>query len=105
RKGYDVLTAANGGEAMLIARRHSERITLLITDVVMPEMNGPAVADYFRETGYDMPVLFVSGYPADLVAEHGIQDGALNYLPKPFSTDGLARKVREVLDGRLSPLH
>ena len=103
RKGYDVLTAANGGEAMLIARRHPGRIALLITDVVMPEMNGPAVADYFRDAGHDMPVLFVSGYPADLVAEHGIHDGALNYLSKPFSTDGLAAKVREVLDGSFVP--
>ena len=102
RKGYDVLAAASGSEAMLIARGHTGRIALLVTDVVMPGMNGPAVAEYFRDAGHDMPVLFVSGYPADLVAQHGIQDGALNYLSKPFNTDGLAAKVREVLDGRLT---
>lgn len=100
RNGYDVLAAPNGAEAMLIARGHLRRIDLLITDVVMPGMNGPTVADYFREAGHDMPVLFVSGYPADLLAEHGVHDGALNYLPKPFHTDGLAAKVRDVLDMR-----
>lgn len=98
-KGYHVLAAANGGEAILIARRHPAPISLLISDVVMPEMNGPAVAEFLREAGHAMPVLFVSGYPDDLVAQHGMLNGSLSYLAKPFNIHTLALKVREVLDG------
>ena len=96
--GYRVLEASNGPEALQIARTHDGQIHLLLTDVVMPEMNGVAVANQLRAERATTPVLYMSGYPA---GSHGEQvlTSSDHYLLKPFTSEGLRRKVRELLDG------
>jgi two-component system cell cycle sensor histidine kinase/response regulator CckA len=93
--GYEVLEAANPGEALLQCERYAGAIHLLLTDVVMPGMTGPELAGRLRPLRTAMEVLFMSGY-----SEHAIADRmelADSYLPKPFSPEALASKVRSVL--------
>jgi len=98
RKGYRVLEAANGGEALLRCESEQAPIHLLVTDVVMPGLGGAGLAQRLAPLRPDMKVLFISGYADRAAARHGtIQPGAA-YLEKPFSLEALARKVREVLD-------
>jgi PAS domain S-box-containing protein len=98
-RGYVVLEARNGGEALLACRQHRESIDLLITDVVMPGMNGAKVAERVKEMRPGLKVLFVSGYTDDTVVHHGVLDPGVHLLAKPLTPDAVARKVREVLDG------
>jgi PAS domain S-box-containing protein len=99
RLGYRVLTAGSPGEAIRLAREEPGRIHLLVTDVVMPEMNGRDLADRLRPLNHDMKILFMSGYTANVVAHRGVLDGGVSFLQKPFSVSALAAKVRDVLDG------
>lgn len=96
--GYHVLTAACGREALQIARNCGRHIDLLLTDVIIPDMNGRAVADALRDERPDVRTLFVSGYTADVIAHHGVLDEGVEFLPKPFSRQTLLRRVRAVLD-------
>ena len=96
--GFRVLEAADGGEAMLICEQHDGTIDLLLTDVVMPRMNGPQVVERLRSIRPAMKVLYVSGYADDALQSHGISDAGAAFLPKPFGPDALVAKVREVLD-------
>jgi PAS domain S-box-containing protein len=97
RQGYTVLDAPNGAEALRIAADHPGPIHLLLTDVVMPGLSGRQVSDQLARLRPDTKVLFTSGYTDDAVVRHGVLESGIAYLQKPFTVDGLARKVREVL--------
>jgi len=96
--GYVVLEADRGATALDIARRHKGRIDLVLTDVVMPDTNGRKLADALRAGRPGLRVLFMSGYPDGAMGQHGLLDQGVSYLAKPFTTEAVARKVREVLD-------
>ena len=100
RQGYSVLDARNAGEALLLCEQHPGRIHLLLSDVVMPRMSGPALAKRLVRSRPDMKVLCMSGYTDDAAVRHGVIDAELAYLQKPLTVDSLSRKVRSVLDAR-----
>jgi len=97
--GYKVLTATtrrghpNDG-------REGAILDLLLTDVIMPEMNGRELAGRLKAVCPDLKCLYMSGYTADVIAHHGVLDEQVIFIQKPFSTRDLALKLRETLDGR-----
>ena len=97
-QGYTVLEARNGREALEIGERHPGPIHLLMTDVVMPQMGGRELAERLVERRPETKVLYVSGYTADAIGQHGVLEANVTLLWKPFTPDALARKVREVLE-------
>ncbi|OLB67559.1 MAG: hybrid sensor histidine kinase/response regulator [Gemmatimonadetes bacterium] len=97
-QGYVVLEADRGRLALDIARRHNGPIDLLLTDLVMPDINGRKLADALRAARPGLRVLFMSGYPDSAIVNHGMLEAGVAYLAKPFTTDAVARKVREVLN-------
>jgi PAS domain S-box-containing protein len=99
RLGYRVLTANTPGEALGLAREHASEIHLLITDVVMPEMNGRDLAKQMQSFYPNMEILFMSGYTSSVIAHRGVLDAGVNFIQKPFSMKDLAVKVRDVLKG------
>jgi len=100
--GYRVLSAARPKDALNIAKEHAGRIDLVITDVIMPEMNGKELAAELEVISPGLKRLFMSGYTADVIAHHGMLDDGVNFIQKPFSVKDLAAKVREVLDKKIS---
>jgi CheY-like chemotaxis protein len=96
--GYKVLQASNGEEAIVLSRGHGGRIDLLMTDVVMPGMNGGELAEQLIPNRPGMKVLFTSGYTEDVIVHHGVLDDEVSFLGKPYSPSALAKKIREVLD-------
>ena len=96
--GYKVLTANSGPEALRMAEAFEGHIDLLLTDVVMPELGGRQVAERLLEQRPDTRVLYMSGYTDDAIVRHGVLEQGVAFLSKPFTPDGLARKVRIVLD-------
>jgi len=97
--GHAVLTARHGRDALLVAERYERPIDLLVTDVVMPEMGGGELAGRLTELRPDLKVLYISGYTNDEVLRRGIQGARTSFLHKPFTTEGLMRRVREVIQG------
>jgi two-component system, cell cycle sensor histidine kinase and response regulator CckA len=100
RLGYKVLTAGNPGEALRLAGENTGGIHLLITDVIMPEINGRDLAGRLRLLCPELKVLFMSGYTTDVIAQNGVVDEEVHFMQKPFSMKALAEKVREALAGR-----
>jgi PAS domain S-box-containing protein len=96
--GYSVLVAGEYIEALTRARQHDGKIHLLLTDVIMPGLNGRELAELLHTLRPAMKVLFISGYTADAIAQHGILDEGVDFLPKPFTPRDLLRKVRQTLD-------
>ncbi len=99
RCGYDVVEAQSGGDALLICEDPGLTIHLLLTDVIMPRMNGAQLAERLCPLRPWMKVLFMSGYADDSIVHHGILDPGVALLEKPITLETLTRKVREVLDG------
>ena len=97
-QGYRVLAAATPGAAIRLAEEHRGEIHLLMTDVVMPEMNGRELAEKLLSLYPGLKRLFMSGYTADAIAHHGVLDEGVQFIQKPFTFKTLAAKVREVLD-------
>ncbi len=98
RYGYTVLASRTPVEALSMAQQYPGAIDLLMTDVVMPQMNGKELRDRIAALRPEIRALFMSGYSADLIANHGIIDENIQFLQKPFSVKAMAAKVREVLD-------
>src|SRR5947207_8550048 len=98
RQGYAVLEAASGAAALELAAGHAGPSHLLLTDVIMPGLSGRQLADRLTALRSDTRVLYASGYTDDAVVRHGVLESGIAYLQKPFTTESLARKVREVLD-------
>jgi two-component system, cell cycle sensor histidine kinase and response regulator CckA len=96
--GYHVLAAENGAKALLIAEQKQGRIHLLLTDVIMPGMNGRKLADRLVAQHPRLRVLYMSGYTDSAIADHGVLEPGTYLLHKPFTEEALIRKVREVLD-------
>ena len=96
--GYKVLEAALASEALQICRLSEEPIDLLLTDVVMPQMSGPELAQELAEENFGIPVLYMSGYTDDAIVHHGVLDPGTSFLEKPFTPETLLNKVRQILD-------
>ena len=97
-KGYVVLRAATPEDALRLAAQHRGGVHLLITDVIMPGMNGRELAAQLRSAWPNLKCLYMSGYTADVIARHGVLDAGVHFVQKPFSVADLATKVREALD-------
>lgn len=98
RRGYQVLSATSPGEAIAMVEQHEGPIDLLLTDVIMPKINGRELADKITELQPEIKVLFTSGYTQNIIAHHGVMDENVEFLAKPYSLEALASRVREVLD-------
>jgi two-component system cell cycle sensor histidine kinase/response regulator CckA len=94
-----VLSASNGQDALHVAREHKgSPIRLVISDVIMPLMGGKVMAEWLLTTYPDLKILFTSGYTDDAIAQHGVLEAGVAFLPKPYTPGILARRVRELLD-------
>ncbi|OLE53661.1 MAG: hypothetical protein AUG51_12435 [Acidobacteria bacterium 13_1_20CM_3_53_8] len=100
-EGYKVLVANNGKEALRIGEEYRSEIHLVITDVVMPEMGGRALAEGIARLRTGIKVLYMSGYTDDAIVHHGVLDKGVNFIQKPFAPDALVKRVREALDKSL----
>ena len=98
QKGYEVAAAAGGGEALEFLEHQSKAMDLLLTDVVMPDMNGKQLYEKSMRFNPDIKVLYMSGYSNNVIAHRGILDSGIHFIQKPFSNRSLLEKIREVLD-------
>jgi two-component system, cell cycle sensor histidine kinase and response regulator CckA len=102
--GYAVMQAGDGPSALELLRRHSGKLDLLLTDVVMPGMSGPEVAQAVTSMRPGTQVLYTSGYTDSAIGHHGVLEPGIAFLQKPFSADDLTRKVRVLLDEASVPV-
>ncbi len=98
RLGYTVLAASSPAEALALADEHGDRLDLLVTDVVMPEMTGKELADRLLAAYPALKVVYMSGYTADVIGRRGVLDEGVQFIQKPFAVSGLGAKIRETLD-------
>jgi CheY-like chemotaxis protein len=98
RQGYTVLETSCGDDALAFIEEREEQIHMILTDVVMPRMSGRQLAERLIPLHPRVKVLYMSGYTDNASAHRGVLEEGVNYIQKPFTIDGLARKVREVLD-------
>jgi CheY-like chemotaxis protein len=98
--GYRVLTASNGEEALRISQEHDGEIRLLLTDVILPGMNGRQIANMLVERNPSLKVLYCSGYTEDTIVHHGVLEPHIHFISKPFSIPALSQKIRSILDMR-----
>jgi len=96
--GYEVLEAADGMEALSVAERHGQPIRLLLSDVIMPGMNGRQLAAELAASQPQMKVMFMSGYTDRIMSENGVLDNTLTFLEKPFTPDRLVEMVQRMLE-------
>jgi two-component system, cell cycle sensor histidine kinase and response regulator CckA len=101
--GYAVIEARNAGEALLQSERHDAPIDLMVTDVIMPQLSGPALAKRLSNSRPHMKVLCMSGYTDDSIVRHGVLEATMSFLQKPITVASLTNKVREVLDAPSAP--
>jgi PAS domain S-box-containing protein len=97
-QGYQVLEAASGQAALFLCQNHPGTVDLLVTDVIMPQVTGPELFEKLRSQRPALAVLYMSGYTNDAITRHGPLEEGINFVQKPFTPSGLARKVREALD-------
>jgi len=97
-QGYKVLVATQANEALELAADHNTRIDLFLSDVVMPGESGPSVIERLSAARPATKVLYVSGYPGDDLSRRGVDEGSFRFLAKPYSSEQLAQRVRQVLD-------
>jgi two-component system cell cycle sensor histidine kinase/response regulator CckA len=98
--GYTVLVADSGAKALQIAEEYSGAIQLTITDVIMPGLSGRHAAEKIKSARSEVEILFISGHTSEAIAKHGVLEAGAKFLSKPFTTEDLLRKIRDVLDGR-----
>jgi CheY-like chemotaxis protein len=98
RRGYTVIEAINGPDAIVKGRQPQPVIDVMLTDVVMPGMGGRRVAEVIRATRPNLKVVYMSGYTDSAVVDHGILEPGVTFVQKPFAHDALLRKIRDVLD-------
>jgi two-component system cell cycle sensor histidine kinase/response regulator CckA len=97
RRGYTVLTAASPADAIAICREHAGEIHVVVSDVIMPSMNGRDLNARLCEIRPNLRTVFMSGYTANIIADRGLMEDGILFLQKPFTLDALALKVREAL--------
>jgi CheY-like chemotaxis protein len=95
--GYRVLSAADAPQAIALAESHTGPLHVLLTDVVLPGMNGREIAERIQASRPEIAVLFTSGYTDDVIAHKGVIDRGVSYIPKPYTVEQIAAKVREVI--------
>ena len=96
--GYTVLEASDGEEALQLFEKYHGKIHLLLTDVVLPKMNGQQLASQLSARCSELVVIFMSGYTQNAIVDHGVLKKGINFLSKPLSLDHLAKAVRNALD-------
>jgi two-component system, cell cycle sensor histidine kinase and response regulator CckA len=103
RQKYKVLTATTGDKAITCAEKRTAPIDLLLTDVVLPGLNGRELAERIHQLHPEITVLFTSGYAEDTIVRHGVMSEQFHFISKPYSFQSITRRVRQVLDARLHP--
>jgi DNA-binding response OmpR family regulator len=96
--GYNVLQAGDGVEGVQKAQDYQGKIDLLLTDTIMPRMNGKQLSDELKKSRSQVKVIFISGYTAEVLSQQGILDSNIHLIQKPFELDYLVKRVRKVLD-------
>ena len=99
-RGYRVLESTKGEDAVRMVRSFADPVHLVVADVILPETSGPEVVRRVKEWKPGIRALYISGYTHDAVLRHGLMESGVTFLSKPFLPEALARKVREVLDGK-----